>query len=116
MMGFFDSPEDKIRKKLPAADQQRAQEILDFVERNGSHLPYHKMREVRYLAFAGWLQAEAGRRREIIASLSPLQLANFVDVGARMGNHFTREQSALWDDAARFTKANPDKFYPGSTN
>ncbi len=111
-MGIFDSPDEKVRKKLPAKDQLRVSMIQDLVETYGGHLSYHHQREVKYVVFAMWLQHEAARRRSIINHLSMAELSNFLSQAQRIGSHYTREQAEVSDDTVRFMKADPTAFHP----
>ena len=86
--------------------------LHDLVDANGGHLSFHHKREVKYVAFAMWLQHEVARGRKIIGQLSMAELTGILGQAQRIGSHFTREQAAVLDETIRLTKSDSTAFHP----
>jgi len=114
-MGLFDSPDEKLRKRLAPDASRRAGLIVAVAQHYGADLSYKHRREVEYVLFLAWLQGQVERHGpEILHEASLGLYASASDQARRIGAHFNSNQVVTFDICKQHIQALPDVFEPQS--
>jgi len=110
-MGLFDSPDERLLKKLHFRAQGAARAVRALAHEIGVTLSYPHTREVEHVLFAAWLQHQVVTHGvRVLGNSTLLQYAVVINQASRIGARFTREQAGVYDKAVRATKAEPSTY------
>lgn len=115
-MGFFDSPDEKLRKKLSPDLSKRSQMVAAVAEHYGAELHYHKRAELVYVVSVAYIRHQLQTHgMDQLNEASIGQYAQCVDQASRIAQHFTFEQKSAFDICLQHIEALPDTFEPKSS-
>jgi hypothetical protein len=110
-VGLFDSPDKRLRDKLRPDVRTIAEAVCAEAHRFSVHLNFHQTRELEYVVFVAWLQAQIDEHGvQLIGDVTPLLLVTVLGQATRIGHHFTPEQGAAYDATVAHIKSNPNDF------